>query len=114
MQPIGRAHRGRRHPSGLDAVLTHQVEYFAARAQQIIGDDPPVTPPPYCLGAHDCDAPFTGQRLKLGKPRAEVRRQRVIRIIVEAPVAPEPFTPGGTACDRFLSPPSSAIRVWPI
>jgi len=38
----------------LEMIASKNMKYGFTGRDQIIGDDPPMTTPPYCFGAHNC------------------------------------------------------------
>lgn len=56
--------------------------------QQVVGNDPAVTPPPHGLRAHDCGGVFGRHRLQLTQCGGELFGEGVIGIIVKAAILP--------------------------
>lgn len=54
----------------------------------MIGDYPPVTPPPHGLGAHQRQPPSAHKLVQLREGVGELLAQRVVGVVVEAPVLP--------------------------
>lgn len=74
---------------GLKTVQSQDVEDRFPSGDQIIGDNSPMTTPPYSLRAHDCR---WGAMAEITQPRKTFPKSlahRVVGIIVEALILPE-------------------------
>ena len=71
--------------------------------EQIIGDDPPVTAPPDGLRAHDRATPISAKLFQPRQPTAELFREGIVGIIVEALVGPKAVDLAWNGL-RFLPP----------
>lgn len=69
--------------------MPHDVEHCCAVGDQIVGDDTAVAPPPYGFRTHDRTAPTAPLTKQIFKTRMELRRQRVVSVVVEAFIRPE-------------------------
>ncbi len=65
------------------------MKYLFAGDEQIVRDDPAVTPPPHCLRAHYGTAPDAPQFVQSGEAGTETVAQRIVGIVVKALVLPE-------------------------
>jgi hypothetical protein len=70
-------------------VRVKNVEYVFASANKIIGNDPPVAPPPNGFCTHDRSAPIMPAILELSQTLMELLRHCVIRVVSETEVVPE-------------------------
>src|SRR3569623_1349417 len=85
----------RRHLGGNDASGAHQVIHVAVELQEIVGDDAAMAAPPNSLRAHDGSIPGLGDLKHLLEADAILVGQRLVGVVMEAPVAPE-----GVGCGR--------------
>ena len=70
-------------------VCAKNVEYFLFGANKIVGNDPPVAPPPNGFCTHYRSAPILPAISELGQTLMELLRHRIIRVVSEAQVVPE-------------------------
>lgn len=81
------AHPGRGR-CGINMVPAEDVPHRKAARQQVIGDDPPVAPPPDGLRTHDGAAVLAGKTAKLRESGAERLRRGIVGIRAEGGVLP--------------------------
>src|SRR4029079_3948262 len=86
---IGLRNCARGKPRLIDMVRVKNVEYVFASANKIIGNDPPVAPPPNGFCTHDRSAPIMPAILELSQTLMELLRHCVIRVVSETEVVPE-------------------------
>jgi len=70
-------------------ILSVDVEGYIAGGDQVVGDDPPVTPPPQSFRTHDRAALGVAQFAQLVEPNVKVLAHGVVGVVVKALVLPE-------------------------
>lgn len=99
---------------GFDFIAVHQMKNGLAAADEIVGDDPPVTAPPQRFRAHDGTSSLPAQGHEHVQTAEKLRRERIIGVVVKALVIQYPLSDGGMYRALPRRPPSSTMCSYPI
>src|SRR4051812_29506 len=87
-----------RQSCAYDLARSHDVKHLFTGCQEVIGNDPAMTPPPNRLCAHHGAMTHAAELTQSGQPRLKVGAHRVISVVVKALIFPEAID---TGCDSL-------------
>src|SRR5665213_2898493 len=77
-----------------DLARSKDVKHLFATCQQVIGNDPAMTPPPYRLRTHNGAVTHAAELTQPGQARLKAGAHRVVGVVVKALIFPEAVDAG--------------------